>query len=499
MTKARPMPRFAPVTSATDPAALLERGMATSDGYWGSAALGGSPPTWIWEPCSSRPQTEQCRTGRNSPPQPAWVSSVAGPSGARNHLSPQSSMTMTCGKKARPLSVSRYSTRPEVALVSLVSRTPIRQKVRSRSDTMAGGAPIMVSMSVNRRAPRNAAARAEADQRLPISSMVCDTSPGPGEPPVERRRVVACGTDRAKPPLGPKLPRTSWRPASCPQSRQCMTGENSSPQALWYMAGSGSMCSVTQMASHDQMVSSTCHLAAAALCPSSLAGWAVRGWRGHVQRRVAVEEAGRLEGESAARDRHDRPVLRARDVRGAERVPDHDVFAVDVPVARDEGGQAGSAGVLVHEVAGRPALVRVVPGDPEMVGGEAGPRGQRGGGVGQQDRRGLRVERVTGRTAEAVGAFGVDDPPDPAAGAVRPPAGLRLAGQPGDLLDDRVAVGVVRPDRQAADIDLFYGVGQPVHGHVQPRAKQVLVERGGEPRRDFGGVGMVAAGIRRGE
>src|SRR5580692_1061662 len=114
-------------------------------------------------------------------------------------------------------------------------------------------------------------------------------------------------------------------------------------------------------------------------------------------------------------------------------------------------------------------------------------------GFGQQDRRGLRVERVTGRTAEAVGAFGADDPPGPAAGAVGPPAGLRLAGQPGHLLDDGVAVGVVRPDRQAADVDLFHGVGQPVHGHVQPRAEQVLVERGGEPRRDLGGVGVVMA------
>ena len=38
-----------------------------------------------------------------------------------------------------------------------------------------------------------------------------------------------------------------------------MTGENSSPQAVWYIGGSGSMCSVTQVASHDQMVSSTCH------------------------------------------------------------------------------------------------------------------------------------------------------------------------------------------------------------------------------------------------
>ena len=79
--------------------------------------------------------------GWNSAPQVVWVSSVAGPSGARNQRSPQSSITMTCGKKARPLSVSRYSTRPEPALVTTVSSTPIWQNVRSRSETMVGGRP----------------------------------------------------------------------------------------------------------------------------------------------------------------------------------------------------------------------------------------------------------------------------------------------------------------------------------------------------------------------
>ncbi len=76
---------------------------------------------------------------------------------------------------------------------------------------------------------------------------------------MDRRRVVACGTDRAKPPLGPNVPRTSRRPAGCPQDRQCMTGENSSPHSVWYIGGSGSMCSLTQTASHDQMVSRTFH------------------------------------------------------------------------------------------------------------------------------------------------------------------------------------------------------------------------------------------------
>src|ERR1700761_4292746 len=228
----------------------------------GGGGGGGGPPTWMREPCSSALQAEQCRTGRNGPPQAACVSSMAGTSGAQNQRSPQSSMTMTCGKNARPLSVSGYSSRPDPALTATVSSTPIWQTVRSRSETMVGGAPIMVSMSVNRRAPRNAAARADADHRLPISSMVWGPGPGPlvpGSAPEDRRRVVACGTDRAKPPLGPNSPVTSWIPAGSPQPRQCIAGENSAPQSRWYIPGSGSMCSVTQTASHDQMVSSTLH------------------------------------------------------------------------------------------------------------------------------------------------------------------------------------------------------------------------------------------------
>src|SRR5580692_12311258 len=116
---------------------------------------------------------------------------------------------------------------------------------------------------------------------------------------------------------------------------------------------------------------------------------------------------------------------------GAEGVPHHDVGAVDVLVGRYEGGEAGAARVLVHEVPGRVAVGWVVGGDPEVVGGETGPGGQRGGRVGEEHRGRLGVEGVAGRVAEAVLAFGADDAPDPAAGAVGAAARLRLAGQPG--------------------------------------------------------------------
>ena len=76
---------------------------------------------------------------------------------------------------------------------------------------------------------------------------------------------------------------------------------------------------------------------------------------------------------------------------------------------------------------------------------------------------------------------------------------LRLAGQPGHLLHDGVAVRVVRPDRQAADVDLLHRVGHPVHAHVQPGAEQVLVHRPGQPGRDLGGVRVAVTRVGRGE
>jgi hypothetical protein len=56
-------------------------------------------------------------------------------------------------------------------------------------------------------------------------------------------------------------------------------------------------------------------------------------------------------------------------------VPEDDVGAVDVAVVGDERGEARSPGMLVDEVAGRVALVRVVAGHPEVVGREPGPFG----------------------------------------------------------------------------------------------------------------------------
>src|SRR5699024_2369060 len=72
---------------------------------------------------------------------------------------------------------------------------------------------------------------------------------------------------------------------------------------------------------------------------------AAAGRVGQVERRVAVEEAVGLEPEARVVDRHDRPVLRARDVREAEGVPHDEVAAVDVAARGDRLGEARTARV----------------------------------------------------------------------------------------------------------------------------------------------------------
>ena len=65
---------------------------------------------------------------------------------------------------------------------------------------------------------------------------------------------------------------------------------------------------------------------------------------GDVEGGVAVEEPDGLEGEAGGLDRHDRPVLGAGEVGGAEGVPDDDVLAVDRPVGRVQVGRPAPPG-----------------------------------------------------------------------------------------------------------------------------------------------------------
>src|ERR1700674_2093992 len=77
---------------------------------------------------------------------------------------------------------------------------------------------------------------------------------------------------------------------------------------------------------------------------------AVRG-RSHVQRRVLVEEPGRLEHEPGSFGWHDRPVLGPGDVVAAHGVPEHNVGVLDRAVGFGPGREAGTARVLVRVIA----------------------------------------------------------------------------------------------------------------------------------------------------
>src|SRR5215471_12409456 len=74
--------------------------------------------------------------------------------------------------------------------------------------------------------------------------------------------------------------------------------------------------------------------------------------RRHVERRVAVEEANRLQREAGGGDLHHRPVLRGGDVVGAEAVPEDDVGVFQIAICRDVAREAGAPRVLVRVVAG---------------------------------------------------------------------------------------------------------------------------------------------------
>ena len=79
--------------------------------------------------------------------------------------------------------------------------------------------------------------------------------------------------------------------------------------------------------------------------------------RRHVVGRVHGEEAVRLEREADVRRRHHRVILRPRDVRVAEGVPEHDVGVLDRPVLLGPARQAVAAPALVRVVAGAVLLV----------------------------------------------------------------------------------------------------------------------------------------------
>ena len=74
-------------------------------------------------------------------------------------------------------------------------------------------------------------------------------------------------------------------------------------------------------------------------------------------------------------DGHDRPVLGAGDVGGAERVPDHDVGVLDRPVGRRPRGSPSPPGCWLGKSPAARRLVGVERRDPEVLRGERRPAG----------------------------------------------------------------------------------------------------------------------------
>src|SRR5205823_3217533 len=106
----------------------------------------------------------------------------------------------------------------------------------------------------------------------------------------------------------------------------------------------------------------------------------------HVQRRVAVEEARRQQLEARLVDRHHRPLLGAREVRDAERVPEDQVLALQRRVAFGPAAETVAAQALVDVVAGGVELRRIVTRYPEVVAEETGSAADAGTGQGVGDR-----------------------------------------------------------------------------------------------------------------
>lgn len=143
--------------------------------------------------------------------------------------------------------------------------------------------------------------------------------------------------------------------------------------------------------------------------------------RRHVQGRVLVEEADRLELESGLLDGHYRPVLEARHVRGAEDVPEDDVGAVELPVRPD-------------------------------------PVGQRQ----RRDRVG-RDECITDRLVSAVLPLRICNFPVAAAGEIDIPLGVRLALELGLARGERSAVRIVgAPGGATASTSMTVFAGPPL-------------------------------------
>src|SRR5215831_12833155 len=148
---------------------------------------------------------------------------------------------------------------------------------------------------------------------------------------------------------------------------------------------------------------------------------------GDVESRVPREEASRHESEARTMDGHHWPVLWPRDVGNAHRVPENHIAVDERAVRLDPPRQPIASTSLIHELAGRVLLGRVIGGDPQVRLEEAGPPQQ--GRVGQEKWRAVLsgLEDISDRLAENVPGSGVHDFPEAARAGIEPARRLALA------------------------------------------------------------------------
>src|SRR4051794_7011952 len=295
-------------------------------------------------------------------------------------------------RRRRPATAPTIAARP--AFMSPAPRpyshSPSRCGAHGSTDHSADGSGLTTStcpLRIRDRPPSPAAGQRATTLALPVTSQLNGGGGG-----LARSGAAASGTSTGSTPS----PANARRMTACPAA--------SDPKSVRARTRSHSSASMSLVPS-----------ATAARIAWSLAVVAMAGRGRDVQRRIAVEEARRLEPKRDGVDRHDRPLLRARDVVDAEDVPEHHVGVLDRAVALRPHRQAAVRRALRRHLAARPALVRVVRRDPQRVPDDLRALEDRRGRVEQRGQRAAGHELVADRRPEPVRHVVVGDGPRPLA------------------------------------------------------------------------------------
>src|ERR1700678_2031602 len=104
-------------------------------------------------------------------------------------------------------------------------------------------------------------------------------------------------------------------------------------------------------------------------------------------------------------------IFRPRQMMYTETMPQDDIGVFDRPVLGGPRRQTILARRLVHELAGRVALIRVIGRHPKLVLHESSPLTRRAIRVGKRLQRGAGLELISSWGTNPVGSIGVRYPP----------------------------------------------------------------------------------------